>query len=66
VGTYRGSPFDQHLDNLDGWRVAKVVRAFLERQTPDGYLAAIEPTEQLIGSGDEPALGLAIDLQYLP
>jgi hypothetical protein len=45
VGPYRGSTFDQHLDDLNGRRIPQVVRTFLERQPPDGDLPAVEPTE---------------------
>ena len=64
MGAHSGSPLHQHLHDLDRWRLPEVVGAFLERQSPDGNLPAVEPTEQLVGSCDEPALGLTIDLQY--
>ena len=44
VSPHRGATLDQHLHDLDGWRIAQVVGAFLERQTPDGDLPAVEST----------------------
>ena len=63
MSPHRGSTFDQHLHDLDGWRITQVVGAFLERQAPDGNLPAVESTQQLVGSSHEPALGLTIDFQ---